>query len=54
MKASFKSFLQSLGEEEYKIEGLEDERMGAFMREDHPRFYELCEIYGSPLGIVKA
>ena len=39
MKAAFKSFLQSLGDEEYKITGLEDERLGAFMCEQHPRFY---------------
>ena len=24
------------------------------MIKDHPRFYQLCEIYGSPLGTVKA
>jgi len=32
---------------------LEDERLAAFMFKDHPRFYQLAEIYGSPLDIVK-
>lgn len=53
MKAAYKSFLVSLGEEKYKVESLEDERLGAFMFKDHPRFYQLCEMYGSPLEIVK-
>ena len=24
------------------------------MNKDHPRFYQLCELYGSPVGTVKA
>jgi len=53
MKAEYKSFLVSLGEENYKVENLEDERLRAFMIKDHPRFYQLCEMYGSPLEVVK-
>ena len=54
MKEAYKRFLLSVDSEEYKVNDLEDERLGAFMVEDHPRFYQLCEMYGSPLGEVKA
>ena len=39
MKTSFKNFLVSLGEEDYKVETLEDERLAAYMFKEHPRFY---------------
>ena len=39
MKVSFKTFLQSLGENYEKVKDLEDERLSAYMLEKHPRFY---------------
>ena len=53
MKLTFKQFLQTLNESD-KITELEDQRLGAFVIKDHPRFYQLCELYGSPVGTVKA
>lgn len=39
--------------EELKFEELEDPRLQAYMHEHHPRWYQLVEIWGSPLGTVK-
>ena len=53
MKSAFQDFLKAQGDEEIKLNGLEDEKVKAFMVEDHPRFYALCGRYGSPLESVK-
>lgn len=35
-----------------KIDSIEDPGFAAYVLDKHPRFYELCSIYGSPLDSV--
>ena len=39
--------------EEVQIEQLDDPRLVEFMTQKHPRWYQLAEIHGSPLGTIK-
>ena len=35
-----------------KIDSIKDPGLAAYVLDKHPRFYELCSIYGSPLDSV--
>ena len=39
--------------EEVKIEELDDPRLSDFMLNFHPRWYQLAEVHGNPLGTIK-
>jgi hypothetical protein len=50
-KKSYEEFIR-VSKLEKKVENLEDPLLGLFMNENHPRWYELVEIHGSPLEMV--
>lgn len=50
-KRAYEEFLRHHNLEE-KVEDLQDPRLQAYMNEEHPRWYELVETYGSPLEMV--
>jgi len=56
LKICYETYLREnmldIPEKERKVENVEDPHMAAYMQENHPRFYELVHLYGSPLDMV--
>lgn len=50
MKQSYLEFTKLVGQ----ATSLEDERLMAYMTENHPRWYELVEMYGNPIEELNA
>lgn len=51
VKLAYEEYLTTFGLKE-KVEDLHAEQVSQFMAERHPRFYELVEVYGSPVDLV--
>ena len=56
MKIALETYLREVmvvaDEKDRKLETIEDPGLAAYVNEHHPRFYELCQKYGSPLSLV--
>lgn len=56
LKIAYESYLRDVlkckDEKDVKISSLDDEGLQAFVAEFHPRFYQLVQIYGSPMDMV--
>jgi hypothetical protein len=44
--------LQAKEGQEQQVESLDDPGLGTYVAECHPRFFELAQTYGSPIGLV--
>jgi hypothetical protein len=53
MKDAYRQFLDAIGDKATMPTSLEDDRLQSFMVANHSRFFQLCEKYGSPVGVVQ-
>jgi len=53
MKDAYRQFLDAIGYKATMPTSLEDDRLQSFMVANHNRFFQLCEKYGSPVGVVQ-
>ena len=52
MKDAYRQFLEAIGDQASPT-CLEDERVSIYMIANHSRFFQLCEKFGSPIGMVQ-
>ena len=53
MKDAYRQFLEVIGDKQSLPTDLDDQRLQNFMTLEHSRFFQLCEKYGSPIGMVQ-
>jgi hypothetical protein len=60
MNDAYRQFLQVMEDQSKKdgtelvpVTGLEDDRLGQFMLQNHPRWYELVEKHGNPINVIR-